>query len=658
VVTPVFYCQNSTAAPLSATGSNLLWYQDATGTGGSAIAPTPATGSTGTTFYYVSQTENGCESPRRAITVSVTASSTAVTGFSYNPGEVCMNSVNPAPAYDLGFTNGGQFTASPAGLNIDGATGIVNLATSAAGTYQVTYSFASAGCITGNSSSAPLTLLPAVSSVTVFSYNSPVCKDAGTASPNLANGFTLGGSFTSPPGLNIDNSTGIINISASTPGTYQVTYRLPEFGCRLGTNNFSFITINDTSSPVTGFTYNITDVCISTGINPVIGLQPGFTGGGLFSVTPGGLNIDASNGNINIGLSVPGIYTVRYALPASGCRFAGSDSLTFILRAFGNPVTGFSYFSPVCSGDDSATVVPEPGFNTGGIFSSTDGLVIHPGTGVIDLVSSLPGIYNITYLVDAGVCNPAGSGNSSIEVLELPEPPTAANAGICGPGNIVLQATALGTISWYNEPSLQNQVNVGNSLTTFISNSTSYFITNTVGTCESRPVEVLASVSDVPAPPVLGSDTSICPNDRIVLNPGNYNQYLWQDGSTASGYAVTQPGTYRVIVSTGPGCSDSAEIRISFLENCEDLLYPNAFAPNGRNRSFGALGNHSLVSRYALRIFNRYGEEVFASADPAARWDGTYKGKPVGSGAYVWVASYIYRNRIQKTQKGTVMVIR
>jgi len=658
VITPVFYCQNSTATPLTATGASLLWYPDQVSTSGSPVAPTPSTANTGTSFYYVSQTVNGCESQRRAITVNVTASSTAITGFSYNPGEVCMNGINPAPSYDLGFTIGGQFTFNPAGISIDASTGIVNLAASIPGTYEVTYAFPSTGCITGNSSSATLTLLPAVSSVTVFSYSSPVCKDAGTASPNLANGFTTGGSFTSTPGLNIDNSTGIINVSASTPGTYQVTYRLPEIGCRLGTNNFSFITINDTSSPVTGFTYNVTDVCISTGVNPVISRQPGFTTGGIFSVTPGGLNIDAGTGSINIGLSVPGIYTIKYELPASGCRYAGSDSVTFILRAFGNPVTSFSYFSPVCSGDDSATVVAAPGFTTGGTFSSTAGLAIHSSTGVIDLVNSLPGNYTITYQVGAGVCNPAGSGNSSIQILELPAPPVAQNAGICGPGNITLEATALGTISWYNEPSLQNQLNVGSSFTTFISNSTSYYITNTVGTCESRPVEVIASVSPVPAEPVLGRDTAICPNDRIILSPGNYNQYLWQDGSTASTFTVTQPGSYGVRVSTGPGCSDTANITISFLDNCDDLLYPNAFAPNGRNRSFGALGNYNMVSRYALRIFNRYGEEVFASADPAARWDGTYKGKPVSMGTYVWVATYTYRNRMQKTQKGTVMVLR
>ncbi|HRD42544.1 MAG TPA: hypothetical protein PLN30_02280, partial [Ferruginibacter sp.] len=71
------YCQNATASPLSATGSNLLWYTSATGGTGSSTAPTPSTANAGTTNYYVSQTTNGCESPRAMITVTVNASPTA-----------------------------------------------------------------------------------------------------------------------------------------------------------------------------------------------------------------------------------------------------------------------------------------------------------------------------------------------------------------------------------------------------------------------------------------------------------------------------------------------------------------------------------------------------------------------------------------------------
>jgi hypothetical protein len=72
VTTPVTYCQNATAVPLTATGTGLLWYTTATGGIGSATAPAPSTAATGNTSYWVSQTNaNGCEGPGAQITVTV-----------------------------------------------------------------------------------------------------------------------------------------------------------------------------------------------------------------------------------------------------------------------------------------------------------------------------------------------------------------------------------------------------------------------------------------------------------------------------------------------------------------------------------------------------------------------------------------------------------
>ncbi|MGN6645552.1 MAG: Ig-like domain-containing protein, partial [Cytophaga sp.] len=74
VTTPVTYCQNASATILTATGTGLKWYADNTTTTALAGgAPTPATTTAGTTNYYVSQTTNGCESPRAQIVVTVNA---------------------------------------------------------------------------------------------------------------------------------------------------------------------------------------------------------------------------------------------------------------------------------------------------------------------------------------------------------------------------------------------------------------------------------------------------------------------------------------------------------------------------------------------------------------------------------------------------------
>lgn len=76
-VTDIELCQYATPTALTATGTNLLWYTSAEGGTGSQTAPAPATAEVGTSVYYVSQTVNGCESPRAAITVIVTPGAAA-----------------------------------------------------------------------------------------------------------------------------------------------------------------------------------------------------------------------------------------------------------------------------------------------------------------------------------------------------------------------------------------------------------------------------------------------------------------------------------------------------------------------------------------------------------------------------------------------------
>jgi gliding motility-associated-like protein len=69
------YCLGASASPLSAGGTTTLnwWGTAATGGTSSATAPTPSTGTVGTTTYYVSQGTGACESPRTAVVVTVNA---------------------------------------------------------------------------------------------------------------------------------------------------------------------------------------------------------------------------------------------------------------------------------------------------------------------------------------------------------------------------------------------------------------------------------------------------------------------------------------------------------------------------------------------------------------------------------------------------------
>jgi gliding motility-associated-like protein len=89
---------------------------------------------------------------------------TPVTGFSYNTPFCSNDGVNlQSPTLTTGFTSGGTFT-STTGLSIDGTTGVINLQSSTAGTYTITYTVPAntATCQVAGSSTAQVMIIPPV----------------------------------------------------------------------------------------------------------------------------------------------------------------------------------------------------------------------------------------------------------------------------------------------------------------------------------------------------------------------------------------------------------------------------------------------------------------------------------------------------------------
>ena len=65
----------------------------------------------------------------------------------------------------------------------------------------------------------------------------------------------------------------------------------------------------------------------------------------------------------------------------------------------------------------------------------------------------------------------------------------------------------------------------------------------------------------------------------------------------------------------------------------------------------------------SIRIFSRWGEMVFERTninvdDRSAAWDGTYKGNPVPTGTYVYIAEMVCDTGEVFPVKGTLVIIR
>ena len=233
VSNPAPVCQGSTATALTATGSNLLWYTAATGGTGSATAPTPSTVNAGNTSFFVSQTVNGCESPRATITVTVN-STPAAPGVS-NPAPLCQNAT--ASALTATGANLLWYAAATGGT---GSTTAPTPSTATAGTTSFFVSQTVNGCESPRATiTVTVTALPTAPTV-----SSPVvyCQNAPTV-PLTASGSGLEW-FTVPTG-GTPSSVAPTPSSASSGST--TFYVAQTNGC--GASSRAAIVVNITPTP-------------------------------------------------------------------------------------------------------------------------------------------------------------------------------------------------------------------------------------------------------------------------------------------------------------------------------------------------------------------------------------------------------------------------
>jgi len=315
-----------------------------------------------------------------------------------------------------------------------------------------------------------------------------------------------------------------------------------------------------------------------------------------------------------------------------------------------------------CIQSGNAMVLKANNFTENGSFSANpNGLSINASTGQVNLANSIPGNYQVTYTLPATNCQPPLQHVEPITLVPTPPIPSAVVSSNtnCGPKQINITASGAGTFYWYSDNSLNNLLAIGNSFDTSINATTLLFLQAENQGCKSE-IKAL-SIQYLPLPPIpyLGKDITICQGNPLVLLPGNYSSYRWQDGNTNSTYTVNVAGIYSVSVTDANGCEAADTILITTLDNCSDLYFPNSFTPNGDNlnESFGPIGQLFLAKNYLLQIYNRYGETVYESYSPNQRWDGGDKRKGAGPSAYVWQCTYSF-NGSKRFKKGSVLVIR
>lgn len=380
------YCGNGTSAAVTRTGTSGGTYSSTTGLSIDASTGTITLGTStpGTyTVTYSVAAANGCAAYSTTTNVTVIAAPSATISYAGSP--YCSSGTSATVTHT--GTTGGTYS-STSGLSIDPATGAIDLAASTVGTYTVTYTIVASGCpVYTTSASVTITTLP---SATISYVGSPYCGNGATA--NVTRTGTTGGTYSSTTGLTINPSTGAITLGTSTPGTYTVTYSVAAANGCAAVSTTTNVTV--TAAPIATISYAGSPYC-SNGTTATV-TQTGTTGGAYSSTT--GLSINSTTGAINLAASTAGTYNVTYTIAAAGGCAAFSTTANVTISAA--PSATISYAgSPYCGSSGTATVTQTG--TPGGTYSSTTGLSINATTGAINLATSTPGTYAVTYTIPA-----------------------------------------------------------------------------------------------------------------------------------------------------------------------------------------------------------------------------------------------------------------
>jgi gliding motility-associated-like protein len=121
---------------------------------------------------------------------------------------------------------------------------------------------------------------------------------------------------------------------------------------------------------------------------------------------------------------------------------------------------------------------------------------------------------------------------------------------------------------------------------------------------------------------------------------------------------------YTVEVTDINGCTATDIISIT-VEQGVDIYFPNIFTPDGDGINDIVMINSSEdnLQIKSLRIYSRWGELMseqmnFPANDPQYGWDGTYRGKMMNPGVYVWIAEVEFGNSVSKIFSDEVTLIR
>lgn len=195
-------------------------------------------------------------------------------------------------------------------------------------------------------------------------------------------------------------------------------------------------------------------------------------------------------------------------------------------------------------------------------------------------------------------------------------------------------------------------------------------VTTTSVCSDTSNVNVLVNIVPSPTSKFIASPSVTTIFDPYInfLNQSSADAVWWQydfnDGNNSNqsftGNLYQTYGNYnvRLVVTNNFGCVDTSYQLV--IINPEFRFWPpNAFTPNNDNLNDTFLPICVGTENYELKIYDKWGENIFTTKDYMQGWNGKFKGQACKQDVYVWRAEFI--NAVSKRKEvrfGNITLLR
>lgn len=619
-----------------------------TGTTGTLQTTNNITGSDilsglGAGTYTVTVTDdNGCVSstnvtitqPAAATLVSITGTTPASCGAS--DGSATAQATGGTGPYDYVWSN-----VSGTLLTTNNISGPNTLNAIPSGTYTVTIT-------DNNNCTSSVTALVSNSGAATTSISSSVNVLCFGGSTGSATASTTGGSspydyvWTAASGVvHTDNNiTTPSTASGLTAGTYTVSVT-DNGGCVSTTT----VTISQPATALTASSGAIThSTCgLANGSASVIatGGTPGYT----YLWIPGSMATSSVSSLAN------GTYTVT-TTDANSC----STSTTLVINSsVGITASASATSSVTCFGGSNGSATASGAGGTGSYTYSWSG-----GGGSAAIATGLAaGTYTVT------VTNGSCTNTATTTITQAPSIiasiiTTPANCGsAAGTGTATVSSTGgTGTLSY-----LWSTGGTTGTLNNLNSGSYSITVTDASG-CTQTASAIVGTTGSLSVDAGISTTIPMGTSTTLIGSGSADATYNWSPPGTLACPTCASTLATPIVITTYTlsvfqnGCAGSDTVTVNIDYTCGELFVPTAFSPNGDGNENDVLKVYGkCITNLNFAIFDRWGEKVFETSDPAVGWDGTYKGKKLDTAVFVYYLTATWNGNEVK-QHGNITLLK